>query len=107
MKVAFICGPYRAKTISGVVANIRYAERFAKLYWKEGYVVICPHLNSALFDGILPDTLFLKGAKELLKRSGVIVLIPGWENSKGSIDELQFAKKLGKEIIEESHVRIL
>lgn len=99
MKVAYIVGPYRSKTIRGIVENIRTAERYALKYWKSGYAVICPHKNTALLDGATEDEVWLEGDKELLKRSDLIVVTPNWEKSKGSVQEIRYAKKLGKEII--------
>jgi hypothetical protein len=101
MKVAFICGPYRADTIHGIVQNIRKAEYYAKKYWQKGYCVICPHKNTALFDGVCQNAVWLNGAKELLSRADILVLIPGWQNSSGSMDEWKLAKELEKEILEE------
>jgi len=66
MKVAYISGPYRAATVHGVVENIRRAERVALKYWQLGYAVICPHTNTALFDGAAPDDVWLAGDLELL-----------------------------------------
>lgn len=99
MKIAFICGPYRAKTIHGIVENIRIAEKYAKKYWELGYCVICPHKNTALLDGLLPDDIWLKGAQKLLSVSDVVVMLPNWETSDGSMDEQYLATELGKKII--------
>ena len=99
MKVAFICGPYRADTIAGIVYNIQQAEKYAQKYWKLGYCVICPHKNTALFDGLLPDHVWLAGARKLMSLSDTVVAIPGHEKSSGSLDELEEAGQLGKEII--------
>lgn len=99
MQIVFIAGPYRADTINDVVENIKIAETYAKKYWQKGYCVICPHKNTALFDGLCNDLTWLEGAKELLKRSDIIVFIPGWQNSKGSIAEYELAKTLNKQII--------
>ena len=101
MKVAYIVGPYRSKTVHGIVENIRRAEAIAIKYWQFGYAVICPHKNTALFDGLAPDHVWLDGDIEILKRCDVIVMTPGWENSSGSKAELEIAKQLGKEIIYE------
>jgi hypothetical protein len=73
-KVVYIAGPYRADTIRETVENIRLAEKTAIEYWELGYTVICPHMNTALFDGILPDEAWLEGALELLKRSDILAL---------------------------------
>jgi len=98
MRLAFISGPYRAATPSGIVQNIRNAERAAVEYWRKGYAVICPHKNSALFDGLAPDCVWLDGDLELLRRSDVVVMIPGWQKSSGAINEESLAINLGKEI---------
>ena len=102
MKIAYIVGPYRSKEgINGIVNNIRRAEKVALKYWKLGYCVICPHKNTALMDGVDTDEMFLEGGEELVRRSDVIVAMNGWDLSLGSIEEIELAKQLGKEIIYE------
>jgi len=101
MKVAFISGKYRSETVAGIVANIRAAEKVAAAYWLKGYAVICPHKNTALFDGLAPDSVWLEGDLELLRRADAIVMVPGWENSSGAKAELAEAVRLGLEVIME------
>jgi len=93
MKVAFISGPYRGKTILDILESIREAEKWALVYWKKGFAVICPHKNTALFDGQADDDLWLRGDIELLRRSDLVVMIPGWKYSAGSVAEHEFAMK--------------
>jgi len=100
-QVAYIAGPYRAPDIYRTVQNIRKAEYYACKYWREGYAVICPHKNTALLDGWESDTTWLEGAMELLRRSDVVVMIPGWEDSPGSRAEREEAYSLGKQVIYE------
>jgi len=99
LKLAFISGPYRAETRHQVVQNIMRAEQIAKKYWKLGYAVICPHKNTSLFDGILPDEVWLEGDLEILSRCDVIVMMDTWRESVGATEELKFARDLGMEII--------
>ena len=99
MKVAMISGPYRASTLRGVVENIRAAEREALRWWDKGYAVICPHKNTALFDGECDDCMWLEGALEFVRRSDVLVMLPRWEHSEGARAELELAEQLGKEIV--------
>lgn len=98
-KIAFLSGPYRSKTHYGIHKNIQAAEDVALKYWRLGYAVICPHKNSAHFDGALPDETWLDGDIEILKRCDVIVMMRGWENSTGARAERNMAVVEGIEII--------
>lgn len=91
MKLAYACGPYRANTIRGVVENIRAAEAVALELWRMGFAVICPHKNSALFDGAAPDSVWLEGDLEILVRCDLLVTCEGWWDSKGSMKEVAVA----------------
>jgi hypothetical protein len=99
VKVAYIAGPYRAPTPHGIVENIRRAEEVALKYWRLGYAVICPHKNTSLLDGAAPDTVWLDGDIEILKRCDVLVAMIGWEKSKGAMAEVDFAHDNNIEII--------
>jgi len=94
MKVVYLAGPYRAPTIRGIVNNIRRAEKVAIALWQAGFAVICPHLNTQLFDGICDDNVFIEGYLEILKRCDIVIVLPGWENSEGARKEVAFAEKL-------------
>ena len=107
MKVAYIAGPYRAPGIGGIngIAENIWAARQAALRWaKKGYAVICPHLNSAFMDGALPDEAWLERGLELLRRSDVIVVLPGWQESEGSKAEVIKARDLEIEILFDDYV---
>ncbi len=99
MKVAYIAGAYRSSTIAGIEENIQHARKYAKKYWKLGFMAYCPHSNSSFMDGIAPDEVFLEGGLEMLRRCDIIVFIPGWEKSAGSRAEHDEAVRIGKEII--------
>jgi hypothetical protein len=91
MKLAFVSGPYRAKTKLGIFINILKARKVAKELWKIGYVAVCPHLNSALMDGIIDDSRFLEGDMELLRKCDVVVVCKGWSKSSGTKGEIKEA----------------
>ena len=99
MKVVYIAGPYRADSPHGIVQNIRRAEAVALKYWLKGCAVICPHKNTALFDGAAPDHVWLDGDLEILGRCDAIVMMDGWRKSKGAIAELAYAKRQGLEVV--------
>ena len=76
--VAYISGPYRStEGINGIQENITRARNVATKYWRKGYAVICPHMNSAMMDGIM---------------------MRGWECSVGSVVEHDLALKLHMKI---------
>ena len=100
MKKAYVAGPYRAKTHYEIEQNIRRAEAVAIELWQKGYAVFCPHKNTAHFDGLCPDYVWLEGDLEWLVYADVLVLVPGWENSLGTLLEREEAERLGIEIKE-------
>ena len=97
MKLAYVAGPYRGKSRVKlinrlqIIGNIIEARKVARALWRMGYAVICPHSNTALFDGVAPDKAFLDGDIIILKRCDLIVMIPGWTNSSGAKDEFRIA----------------
>lgn len=99
VKVVFVSGPYRGSNEWQIKKNIERAEAISLHFWKMGYAVICPHKNSAFMGGSVPDEIWLKGYIELLKRSDIVVMLPGWENSQGATQEYLVAKSLGKQVI--------
>lgn len=99
MKLAYVAGPYRSKTINGIVQNIREAEAIAGELWKRGFAVICPHKNTALLDGIVPDQTFLDGDFVMLRRCDLVVLTPRWEESVGARAERDEAERYGIPVV--------
>lgn len=94
MKVAYIAGPYRAETISGVRENIEAARWVAEEYWRRGFAVVCPHLNSAFMDGVVPDAAFIEGDLCIIGRCDLVVMAPGWQDSAGARREREVAEAL-------------
>ncbi len=98
MKLVYIAGPYTADTTWQTVQNIRKAEEAALHYWRKGFAVICPHKNTALFDGACPDETWLEGDLEMLRRCDVIVLLPHWQTSPGARREVKEALDCGIQV---------
>lgn len=94
MKLAYVAGRYRADTVRGIVENIRAAEAVALELWRLGFAVICPHKNTSMFDGAAPDSVWLQGDLVMLGRCDLVVMVPGWESSKGACAERERAEML-------------
>ena len=92
-EVVYICGPLRSDSAYERQRNTALARTAAIWAWNKGYAVICPHLNSGGIHMVREETLMV-GSKELVARCDRIVLIPGWERSVGSKDELAVANSL-------------
>ncbi len=94
--LAYVAGPYRdTRGAFYIRENIRAAEAVALALWEEGVPTICPHKNTALFDGAAPDEVWLAGDLVMLARCDVLVAVRGWEDSAGSREEVAFARENG------------
>ena len=100
MKLIYLAGPYRAATVWQMVANIRRAEALALLVWQAGAACICPHKNTALFDGADDDSLWLQGDLEMLRRCDAVICTDDWKNSTGARAEVALAKELDIPVFE-------
>jgi hypothetical protein len=98
--VLFISGPYRAPSPDGILTNIMAARDVARSVWQAGAVALCPHTNTALMDGCLPDSVWLEGDIELLRRCDGVVLLPGWAASEGTLAEREVALQMRMPIFE-------
>jgi hypothetical protein len=96
----YISGPYRAPTPFRIQANIRAAQEVALAVWRLGAVAICPHANTALFDGEADDAVWLAGDLELVRRCDGMVMVPGWARSVGAQAERDLAISLGLPVFE-------
>lgn len=93
-EIVFLSGKYRGDTDN----NMAYAGKVARRLWQQGYIVICPHLNTARFDGICAENVWLEGYLEILKRCDSIYMLKNWQESKGAQAELILARTMKKRI---------
>jgi len=99
MKLIYIAGPYRGETDDDVYENIQRARRYAKKYWRLGYAVFCPHLNTSFFSGVIDEQQFMLAGLKFLTMCDVLMLPPRWEISDGCVKEHRLARETNKEII--------
>ncbi len=94
--IVFLIGPFRAENHYEQMGNIREAKEAAVQVWSLSASCICPHLNSGVLFGVLPEEVFLKGYKEiLLKCDAAFVFSPRWESSEGSREEVRLCEEEG------------
>jgi len=86
--IVYIAGPYRAATEAGVQQNIDRARAAAIEIAKLGLGFFCPPLNSAHMGGIIPDEEWIKMDLAVLRGScKAMLMLEGWETSRGAIEE--------------------
>jgi hypothetical protein len=90
MRVIYIAGPYRGRRL----VNILRARAAALFVWQHGGVALCPHMNTAFFDGKMPEAVWLEGDLELLSRCDAVWALPGWRESDGAAMEVARAEAL-------------
>jgi hypothetical protein len=100
MALVFVSGPYRGPGNWAIEQNIRRAEALALEAWALGAAVICPHKNTAHFDGALPDGVWLAGDLEMVRRCDAVVCTSDWARSTGARGEVELARSLGIPVFE-------
>ena len=100
IKVIFISGPFRGDNPWEVEKNIRRAEELSFEVWKLAekgakVAVICSHTNTRFFDKTMNDQVWIDGTQALLLKCDAMLLVPGWENSEGTLGEIEFCKERG------------
>lgn len=101
MKLVYIAGPYTGKTPWQVEKNIRRAEDLAASVWARGHVGVCVHTMCRHFVGVAPEDVFIEGDLVLLERCDAMLLVEGWEDSKGTQNEVVWCRDNGMPYFED------
>ena len=89
--VVYVAGPISAETGHQVEMNIRAAEEVARDLLNLGFAPICPHSFERFHQGLLDHDDWMRVDLEILSRCDAIFMVHGWEGSKGSMTELNWA----------------
>ena len=105
MKV-YVAGAYSADNVIKVLNNMNKGIRLATVLMLDGFSPFCPWLDFqfqlALREGEeLKAENYYRYSIDWLKVSDAVLLVPGWQNSKGTLNELEIANKLEIPIFEE------
>jgi hypothetical protein len=89
MLMVYVAGPFSAPTREGVELNIRKAVAVGLDVAKIGAFPVIPHANTAHpdFEKLQPYTFWIDGTLELMRRCDAVLMVPGWESSKGATKE--------------------
>jgi hypothetical protein len=93
----YVAGPYRAATRDAIARNIDAARSIGISAAAIGWFPVIPHANTAHMELDLPDLgddFWLRGTMEMMERCDAVVLVPGWENSAGTLCEIARADQL-------------
>ena len=103
----YISGPYSAGNGRTVAENIAVARAHAVAAARRGWFPVTPHLNTAHFEidcPEIPHADWVNGDLAILRgldpADAAVLLLPGWEGSKGAGLERDWAIRLNLEIFE-------
>jgi hypothetical protein len=97
MKRIYIAGPYSANNVMDVLKNIREGIRISTEVMKMGYSPFCPFMDFHFVLADIGNELkledFYRYSMDWLAVSDAILMTGHWTESKGCVDELNFAKQ--------------
>jgi hypothetical protein len=92
MKVIYVAGKYRASNAWLIEDNIRVAEAYALAIWKTGLAAaICPHAMCRYYQGAAHEDVWASGTMELMRRCDAVFVVPGYNKSVGTMNEINEA----------------
>jgi nucleoside 2-deoxyribosyltransferase len=95
MRVVYVAGPYTAPNAWVREQNIRRAEEVGFLVAESGAMPLIPHANTRFFDGLQTPEFWYEGTLELLRRCDAVIVVEGYEFSRGTKAEIAEADRLG------------
>ena len=103
----YICGPYTGRDSQETNDNISRAREYAIAAVRNGWFPFTPHLNTAGFEIDCPEIShqeWLDGDIAILRllprARAAVLLLPGWEQSKGARLERDWAIHLNLEVFD-------
>lgn len=95
MFVVYIAGPFRAPDGWGVACNVHWAEQAGREVARLGAVPLIPHSIGARMAGTETDSYWIGATLELMRRADAVLVLPGYEQSIGTLGEIEEARRSG------------
>jgi len=99
MKRIYVAGPYSAGNVIDVLKNIGVGRKMCAKLFQIGFHPFCPWSDASfIIDNPEADFTieqFYKYSIEWLKASDAVFLVPGWQDSAGTLAEIKEAGSLG------------
>lgn len=103
MKKVYVAGAYSASNIIDCLKNIGKGEYYSSQVFLEGFAPFCPWHDKDFviknWDKDFNVEMFYKYSIAWLEVSDIMFVIPGWENSKGTLAEIKRANELNIPIV--------
>jgi hypothetical protein len=105
MVKVYVAGAYSANNVLDVLVNIGHGEELATQCFLSGYAPFCPWFDKEFIirhpEKEYTVDMFYEYSIAWLEVSDCILLVPGWEFSKGTLKEIEIAKKLNMPIFKD------
>lgn len=104
-KVYYLCSPYSHEDPAVRQKRFEEAQRCAYSLQERGFILVEPigsnHYKSVTFNVSPSFTYWKKTCEALIDRTDgiVVLLMDGWQESKGVQAEIRYAKSLDKEVV--------
>jgi hypothetical protein len=102
MKIIFIAGPFRGDgAVEAQRNNVETARKYVDIFINNDIPYYSPHMNidceliGRIYDA---NKLSIELNREMLDRTDAVAILPNWENSKGTIGEINRAEVAGKKM---------
>jgi hypothetical protein len=96
MRIVYVAGPYRGE----IKYNVLKAAAVGRLLRQCGKAVIIPHVESLFFPESLTEEEWIEHGIDLLHCVDTVVLVPEWQDSSGTRNEIEYGKEYKKSVYE-------
>lgn len=97
--IVYVAGPFSHETAKGRAANIRRAEDLGLEASRVGdgrtVMPFVPHVAWGGYFGKITEQEAIHWGLEIIEHCDGILLVPGWQKSKGTLGEIKEAERLG------------